>query len=69
MSAAAYEALAREVMAEHAKEVWQIREQRKMGKVQFLVGRMVRRSGEGTVDAKEAREVLMRLLSDSSTQK
>ena len=62
MSTAEYEELAQTVMASHGREVALIRKKKKTGKIQFLVGQMVRKAAEGRLDASHAREVLVRLL-------
>ena len=61
LTASEYEAMAEETLAEHPDVVQKIQAKRQIGKVQFLVGKLVRK-GEGTVEAKQAESVLRRLL-------
>ena len=56
-----YQALAEEVLAKHPDVVQKIQAKRQVGKVQFLVGQMVRQ-GEGRVEAVKAERVLRWLL-------
>ncbi|KAI9852125.1 MAG: hypothetical protein M1838_001749 [Thelocarpon superellum] len=62
MSEAEYDALARRVMHAQGKTVEQIREKGQVGKINFLLGQMMRQGEEGRVEARKAETVLRRLL-------
>jgi aspartyl-tRNA(Asn)/glutamyl-tRNA(Gln) amidotransferase subunit B len=60
-----YEALARDILAENEGVIETIRQDRKKGKegkLMYLVGQMVRKGDEGTVEPQKAKEVLMALV-------
>jgi aspartyl-tRNA(Asn)/glutamyl-tRNA(Gln) amidotransferase subunit B len=62
-----YTRLATSVMTEHSHEVKRIRDKGQTGKLMFLVGQMMRRGGEGRVEAKKAESVLRRLILDEAS--
>jgi len=61
LSEAEYEGLAKEVLDANGKVVEEILAG-KQGKVNFLVGQMMRGDQDGRVDASRAREVVMKLI-------
>ena len=62
LSSEEYHDLAQRVVDEHAGIVRQVQEKGKRGKMNFLVGRMVRQGEHGRVEASKAEGVLRRLL-------
>ena len=62
LSNEAYEALAKEVMDENPDMVAAVREKRQKGKMMWIVGQMVRRGEEGTVEPERAKKVVEHLL-------
>lgn len=63
LSDAEYETLARDVLGENEKAVQEILAG-KQGKINFLLGQMMRQNTEGRMDAQEAMKVLQRLIQE-----
>jgi len=62
MSEAEYKGLATKVIGDHPQHVQDIREKKKLGKIKFLVGQMMREGDRGRMQAVHAESVLRRLL-------
>lgn len=62
LSDAKYETIAREIMERYPKHVEDIRERKKMGKLQFLMGQMFRHPDKGSMKPQEAEKVFRRLI-------
>ena len=57
-----YESIAREIMDKYPQHVADIREKKKMGKLQFLMGQMFRHPDKGSMKPQEAERVFRRLI-------
>ena len=62
LSMAKYEEIAREVIEKNPKHVQDIKEKNKMGKIQFLMGQIMRHPDKGSMRPQEAEKVLRRLI-------
>lgn len=62
LSDAKYETIAREIMERYPQHVEDIREKKKMGKLQFLMGQMFRHPDKGSMKPREAEKAFRRLI-------